>query len=47
MDMAQHWMLEGLKFGYADRLALGDPDFVANVSEYKVPTMLSKEHAAR
>jgi len=39
-----HHILEAFKFMFADRMALGDPDFVENI-DYYVSQMLSKEHA--
>jgi gamma-glutamyltranspeptidase / glutathione hydrolase / leukotriene-C4 hydrolase len=43
--LASHWLAEAWKFAYDDRLALGDPAFVHNVTEI-VALMLDKAHAA-
>eukprot|EP01119_Soliformovum_irregulare_P010071 TRINITY_DN2450_c3_g1_i1.p1 TRINITY_DN2450_c3_g1~~TRINITY_DN2450_c3_g1_i1.p1 ORF type:complete len:617 (+),score=197.12 TRINITY_DN2450_c3_g1_i1:94-1944(+) len=43
--LAVHYMIEALKFSYSDRMALGDPAYVANVNNI-VATMLNKTHAA-
>jgi len=42
---AIHWLLEGLRYAYADRLALGDPSFT-NLSSV-LALMMSKDHAAK
>jgi len=39
-----HLIAETFKFAFANRMGLGDPQFVANVSKL-VPIMLNKQHA--
>jgi len=41
---AVHWMVEGIKYAFSDRMALGDPDF-NNLTDI-LSAMLSKDHAA-
>ncbi|MDP2436109.1 MAG: gamma-glutamyltransferase [archaeon] len=43
--VSQHQLIEALKFAFADRAGLGDPNFVPGMWEY-VANMSSKEHAA-
>eukprot|EP01114_Cavostelium_apophysatum_P013303 TRINITY_DN3191_c0_g1_i1.p1 TRINITY_DN3191_c0_g1~~TRINITY_DN3191_c0_g1_i1.p1 ORF type:complete len:601 (-),score=127.48 TRINITY_DN3191_c0_g1_i1:55-1857(-) len=44
LSQVLHWVIEALNFAYADRMALGDPDFV-NVTEI-IELMASKHHAS-
>ena len=41
-----HYFVEAMKFGFGDRMTLGDPIFVPNVTTKIVPTMLDKTHSA-
>lgn len=41
-----HWLVESMKLAFANRMAVGDPAFVANVDTEVVPAMMSKGHAA-
>jgi gamma-glutamyltranspeptidase/glutathione hydrolase/leukotriene-C4 hydrolase len=40
-----HYIIESLKFAYANRLVLGDPTFVKDVNTKIIPTMISPAHA--
>eukprot|EP00756_Hemistasia_phaeocysticola_P011979 Hpha_TRINITY_DN15164_c5_g2::TRINITY_DN15164_c5_g2_i1::g.129377::m.129377/K18592/GGT1_5, CD224; gamma-glutamyltranspeptidase / glutathione hydrolase / leukotriene-C4 hydrolase len=42
---SQHYVLESMKFAYANRLGLGDPLFVAGMAD-AVSAMVNKSHAA-
>jgi len=44
-SQCMHWLVEGFKYSYSDRMALGDPAFV-DLSTI-IPAMLSKDHAAQ
>jgi gamma-glutamyltranspeptidase / glutathione hydrolase / leukotriene-C4 hydrolase len=43
-DLAQHWLVEALKFAFSDRMAEGDPDF--EPMEQVIEAMTSKKHAS-
>jgi gamma-glutamyltranspeptidase len=41
-----HLLVESLKFGYSNRQAMGDPQYVGNMQSRVLPTMTSTAHAA-
>eukprot|EP01095_Lingulamoeba_sp_RSL-Kostka_P001466 TRINITY_DN12048_c0_g1_i1.p1 TRINITY_DN12048_c0_g1~~TRINITY_DN12048_c0_g1_i1.p1 ORF type:complete len:613 (+),score=201.80 TRINITY_DN12048_c0_g1_i1:82-1920(+) len=43
-QLTDHWIIEAFKFGFSDRNAIGDPDFVEKI-DYYIEQMLSKNHA--
>lgn len=43
-SLAQHYLIEAWKWAYADRMAIGDPDYVEQA--HVIEAMLSKDHAA-
>jgi gamma-glutamyltranspeptidase / glutathione hydrolase len=42
LNLTAHYLNESMKFGYGERMNLGDPSFVANVTTYEANMLRDK-----